>query len=103
MILLEGVWEKEMQHPAPVLHRNVDGGNITRVPYSINISGQLSLNLPLVEVVWGWGGNVGHAVNPVVALQVSLLTVHLLLPKCLRLPVSKKRKRKKKSKNPVML
>lgn len=58
-----------MQHPAPVLHRNVDGGNMPRVPYSINISSQLSLTLPLVEVVWDWGGNAGHA--PVLALQVS--------------------------------
>lgn len=34
----EGIWEKEMHHPAPVFHRNLDGGRTHRVPYSINIS-----------------------------------------------------------------
>lgn len=51
-----------MQHLAPVLPRNVYGGNMHRVPYSINILSQLSLTLPLVEVAWDWGGNVGHTV-----------------------------------------
>lgn len=51
-----------MQHPASVLHRNVDCGNTHRVPCGINISSQLSLTLPLVGVVWDWGGGAGHTV-----------------------------------------
>lgn len=58
---LDGIWEREKQHPVPVLDRNLDCRTSYRahLPYSIDISSQLYLSQPVVEIAWDWGGNAG--------------------------------------------
>lgn len=58
---LEGIWDREKQHPVPVLDRNLDcrAPHTAHLPYSIGIFSQFSLTQPVVEIAWDWGGNAG--------------------------------------------